>query len=41
MQDTPARWAAVHRRHHEHADDQDDPHSPLLAYPVRTHSYCM
>jgi fatty-acid desaturase len=29
MQDTPARWAAVHRRHHEHADRQDDPHSPL------------
>ena len=29
MQDTPARWVAVHRRHHEHADRQDDPHSPL------------
>src|ERR1700743_930258 len=25
MQDTPARWVAVHRRHHEHADRQDDP----------------
>ena len=32
MQDTPARWAAVHRRHHEHADDQDDPHSPLVSF---------
>ena len=30
MQDTPARWVAVHRRHHEHADRQDDPHSPLV-----------
>jgi fatty-acid desaturase len=29
MQDTPARWVAVHRRHHEHSDRQDDPHSPL------------
>jgi stearoyl-CoA desaturase (delta-9 desaturase) len=30
MQDTPARWVAVHRRHHEHSDRQDDPHSPLV-----------
>ena len=28
-QDSPARWVAVHRRHHEKADDQPDPHSPL------------
>jgi fatty-acid desaturase len=32
MQDTPARWVAVHRRHHEHADRQDDPHSPLAGF---------
>jgi fatty-acid desaturase len=32
MQDTPARWVAVHRRHHEHADRQDDPHSPLVNF---------
>ena len=32
MQDTPARWVAVHRRHHEHADQQDDPHSPLVGF---------
>jgi fatty-acid desaturase len=32
MQDTPARWVAVHRRHHEHADVQDDPHSPLVNF---------
>lgn len=32
MQDTPARWVAVHRRHHEHADRQEDPHSPLAGF---------
>jgi fatty-acid desaturase len=32
MQDTPARWVAVHRRHHELSDRQDDPHSPLVAF---------
>ena len=32
LQDTPARWVAVHRRHHEHADRQDDPHSPLVDF---------
>jgi len=30
MQDAPARWVAVHRRHHQHADEQADPHSPLV-----------
>ncbi len=32
MQDTPARWVAVHRRHHEHSDRRDDPHSPLAGF---------
>jgi fatty-acid desaturase len=32
MQDTPARWVAVHRRHHEHADKREDPHSPLVGF---------
>jgi len=32
MQDTPARWVAMHRRHHEHADEQPDPHSPLVNF---------
>lgn len=32
VQDTPARWVAVHRRHHEHADEQSDPHSPLVSF---------
>jgi fatty-acid desaturase len=31
-QDTPARWVAVHRRHHEHSDQQPDPHSPLVSF---------
>ena len=32
VQDTPARWVAVHRRHHQHADERDDPHSPLVNF---------
>ncbi|HEY1542612.1 MAG TPA: fatty acid desaturase [Xanthobacteraceae bacterium] len=32
VQDTPARWVAVHRRHHQHADESADPHSPLVNF---------
>ncbi|MDP3895360.1 MAG: fatty acid desaturase [Mesorhizobium sp.] len=32
FQDTPARWVAVHRRHHEHADEDPDPHSPIVNF---------
>src|SRR5699024_4997383 len=32
MEDTPARWAATHRYHHNHSDQQDDPHTPLVAF---------
>lgn len=32
FQDTPARWVAVHRRHHEHSDDEFDPHTPLRSF---------
>ncbi len=32
MQDTPARWVAVHRMHHQHTDEQPDPHSPLVTF---------
>jgi stearoyl-CoA desaturase (delta-9 desaturase) len=32
VQDTPARWVAVHRRHHEHSDQQNDPHSPWVNF---------
>jgi fatty-acid desaturase len=30
LQDTPARWVAVHRRHHHRSDEEPDPHSPLV-----------
>lgn len=30
MQDTLARWVAIHRIHHNHSDEQPDPHSPLV-----------
>jgi len=32
LQDTPARWVAVHRRHHQFADRRPDPHSPLASF---------
>ncbi|MDB5350067.1 MAG: Fatty acid desaturase Delta-9 fatty acid desaturase [Planctomycetota bacterium] len=32
LQDTPARWVAVHRLHHQHSDEQPDPHSPLAGF---------
>ncbi len=32
MQDTPGRWVATHRFHHNHSDEQPDPHSPLVNF---------
>jgi fatty-acid desaturase len=32
LQDSPARWVAVHRMHHQHSDHQPDPHSPLVDF---------
>jgi fatty-acid desaturase len=32
LQDAPARWVAAHRRHHQYADEQPDPHSPLVNF---------
>jgi len=32
VQYTPARWVGIHRRHHEHADEQPDPHRPLAGF---------
>ncbi len=32
LQGGPARWAAIHRRHHQTADQQGDPHSPLMGF---------
>ena len=32
LQETPARWVAIHRRHHQFADEQPDPHTPLAGF---------
>jgi len=32
MEDTPGKWVAIHRYHHNHSDDQPDPHSPLVNF---------
>jgi fatty-acid desaturase len=32
MQDTPTRWVATHRLHHNHSDQDEDPHSPLMDF---------
>jgi fatty-acid desaturase len=32
LQFSPAHWVAVHRRHHHHADDEMDPHSPVKSF---------
>jgi fatty-acid desaturase len=32
LQDSPPHWAAVHRRHHQFADEDKDPHSPLAGF---------
>ena len=28
LEDTPTRWVANHRLHHQHSDEEGDPHSP-------------
>ena len=32
LQDTPVRWVATHRIHHNHSDEGEDPHSPLVNF---------
>ncbi len=32
LQDSPARWVAIHRVHHKYSDQQEDPHSPLVGF---------
>lgn len=32
FQETPARWVAVHRAHHEHSDEEPDPHTPVRGF---------
>jgi fatty-acid desaturase len=31
LQDSPALWVARHRRHHNYADEERDPHSPAVS----------
>ena len=32
LQETPAHWVAIHHQHHQFADEQPDPHSPLAGF---------
>ena len=32
LQDSPARWVAIHRMHHQHSDHEPDPHTPLAGF---------
>jgi len=32
LQDSPARWVAIHRLHHRYSDQQADPHTPLVSF---------
>ena len=32
LQDAPGRWVATHRFHHNHSDEQPDPHTPLVNF---------
>ncbi|HWB00519.1 MAG TPA: fatty acid desaturase [Pirellulales bacterium] len=32
LQDTPARWVAIHRMHHQYSDEPRDPHSPIVRF---------
>lgn len=31
-QGSPMSWVAVHRKHHQHSDEKDDPHSPRRSF---------
>ena len=32
LQDAPGKWVATHRFHHNHSDEEQDPHSPLVRF---------
>lgn len=32
LQEGPGRWVSIHRKHHQHSDEQPDPHSPLVTF---------
>lgn len=29
LEESPGKWVSTHRRHHNHSDSQEDPHSPV------------
>ena len=32
LQDTPGKWVAIHRYHHNYSDEQPDPHTPRVSF---------
>lgn len=32
LEGSPLRWVTIHRMHHQHSDEQEDPHSPLVTF---------
>ena len=32
MEDTPGKWVAIHRFHHNHSDEPVDPHTPMVSF---------
>jgi len=32
LQGTPGRWVALHRIHHQHSDQDEDPHTPRVSF---------
>ena len=32
LESGPGHWVAVHRKHHQHSDEEPDPHSPLVGF---------
>jgi stearoyl-CoA desaturase (delta-9 desaturase) len=32
LQGSPIRWVALHRRHHQFADEENDPHTPMTSF---------
>jgi stearoyl-CoA desaturase (delta-9 desaturase) len=32
LQGSPLRWVTIHRVHHQHSDEQEDPHSPFVNF---------
>lgn len=32
LQGSPLRWVTIHRVHHQHSDEKEDPHSPFVTF---------